>query len=186
MAEPAVIDELGPRAEALARLRVVIDDFYSRLVDDVMIGFLFAGKDRARLVEKEWEFTARFLGADLPYTGRAIRVAHAHSPILGGHFERRLQILRETLDAHRLPFHVQWTWIEHTLALRSQVTADQGSECSEIRDPPPEPSLAEQLTHAPDEPARPDEPVAADGPVALGTGRPPGKTPGLVVKLGKR
>ena len=73
----AVIDELGPRDEAIARLRVVIEDFYSRLVDDVMIGFLFAGKDRARLIAKETEFTARFLGADLPYTGRTITRSNA-------------------------------------------------------------------------------------------------------------
>ncbi len=170
----AVIDELGPRDEAIARLRVVIEDFYSRLVDDVMIGFLFAGKDRARLIAKETEFTARFLGADLPYTGRTIREAHARSPILGGHFERRLQILRDTLNDHRLPFHVQWEWIEHTLALRPQVTADRGSECSEVRPPPPEPTVADMLTQAPD--------AAPSGPV------PPAATapPGLIVKLGRR
>lgn len=171
----AVIDELGSREDALARLRVVIEDFYSRMVDDVMIGFLFAGKDRARLVEKETEFTARLLGADVPYTGRAIREAHARSPILGGHFERRLQILRDTLEAHRLPFHVQWEWIEHTIRLRPQVTTDRGSECNDIRPPEPEPTLAEMLTQLPDAaPASPRPPSTVKAP------------PGLVVKLGRR
>ena len=170
----ATIDELGPPGEALARLRVVIEDFYSRLVDDVMIGFLFAGKDRARLIEKETEFTARLLGADVPYTGRAIKEAHARSPILGGHFERRLEILRQTLIDHRLPFHVQWDWIEHTLALRPQVTADRGSECEAVRPTVVEPTVAEMLTQAPDAP--PSGPTPPKG-VAR---------PGLVVKLGRR
>lgn len=116
------------------KLREVIADFYTRLFHDVMIGFLFIGKDRARLVQKEWEFTANLLGADVKYTGRPIRAAHAASPILGGHFERRLQILRETLADHDVAPEVQKRWLEHTLALRPQVTGDAGSECDHDAD----------------------------------------------------
>lgn len=111
------------------RLREVLADFYTRLFHDPMIGFLFAGKDRKRLIDKEWEFTAGLLGADVAYTGRPIRDAHARSPILGGHFERRLQILRETLEAHEVDEAVRERWLGHTAALRSQVTRDRGSEC---------------------------------------------------------
>ena len=111
-------------------LRNVIADFYRRVMSDVMIGFLFVGKDRARLIQREWEFTARMLGADVTYTGRSMREAHKRSPILGGHFERRLQILRDTLADHDVDADVQDKWIGHTIALRSQVTADQGSECN--------------------------------------------------------
>lgn len=112
------------------RLRAVIEDFYERVFSDVMIGFLFFGKDKQRLIDREWEFTASFLGAsDVRYTGRPIRAAHAASPILGGHFDRRLQILRDAMAAHEVPAAVREAWIQHTLSLRSQVTADRGSEC---------------------------------------------------------
>lgn len=112
------------------RLRAVIEDFYERVFADVMIGFLFFGKDKQRLIDKEWEFTAAFLGApDVRYTGRPIRAAHAASPILGGHFDRRLQLLRDAMAAHAVAPAVQDAWIQHTLALRAQVTADRGSEC---------------------------------------------------------
>ncbi len=114
-----------------AKLRAVITDFYSRLFPDVMIGFLFEGKDRARLIEKEYEFTAQLLGADIKYTGRAMRAAHAQSPIFGGHFERRLQILRETLRDHAVDPEVQRAWIDHTVSLRAQITTDKGSECKD-------------------------------------------------------
>jgi hemoglobin len=110
-------------------LRAVITDFYDRVFSDVMIGFLFAGKDRQRLIDKEWEFTAHFLGADVAYTGRPIRQAHARSPILGGHFERRLRILEETMDDHGVDPEVRAAWVGHTRSLRPQVTADKGSEC---------------------------------------------------------
>jgi len=114
-----------------AKLRAVIEDFYSRVFGDVMIGFLFEGKDRQRLIDKEYEFTAHLLGADVKYTGRPMRVAHAQSPIFGGHFERRLQILRETLRDHAVDADVAAAWIDHSLALRAQITKDKGSECKD-------------------------------------------------------
>ncbi|HEX4452190.1 MAG TPA: group 1 truncated hemoglobin [Kofleriaceae bacterium] len=113
-------------------LRAVLADFYDRVFADVMIGFLFQGKDKARLIQLESELASRMLGAsDVTYTGRPMRVAHAQSPIFGGHFERRLQILRETLRDHDIDPEVQRVWIEHTEALRSQITKDKGSECKD-------------------------------------------------------
>lgn len=125
-----------------ARLHEVITDFYSRVFGDVMIGFMFEGKDRQHLIEREYEFTANMLGGDVKYTGRSMRAAHANTPIFGGHFERRLQILRETLRDNAVPPDVQEVWIDHTLALRGQITADKGSECkntSVVVAPPPAP-----------------------------------------------
>ena len=37
------------------KLRAVITDFYERIFGDVMIGFMFQGKDRTHLVDREWE-----------------------------------------------------------------------------------------------------------------------------------
>jgi hemoglobin len=113
-------------------LREVIRDFYARVFADVMIGYLFIGKDRQRLIDKEFEFTANFLGADVRYTGKPMRAAHARTPIMGGHFDRRLQILKETLADHDVPAAVRETWIRHTLALRAQVTTDPVSECRDV------------------------------------------------------
>lgn len=120
----ALYDRIGGEA-----LRAVIEDFYDRITGDVMIGFLFAGKDKQRLIDREWEFTASFLGADVRYTGRPMRQAHAASPILGGHFERRFKILEETLADHDVDPEVREAWLRHTRSLRPQVTADRGSEC---------------------------------------------------------
>lgn len=118
-------------------LRAVITDFYATVFDDVMIGFLFVGKDQATLIEREWEFTARLLGADVPYRGRPIRAAHAASPILGGHFERRAELLRQALARHQVDAEVQRVWLDHTEALRAQVTRDAGSACDAVTPEPP-------------------------------------------------
>ena len=127
--------ERGPELYAKigdAKLRAVVTEFYARVFPDVMIGFMFQGKDKQRLIDKETELAATFLGApDAKYTGRPIRAAHANVAIFGGQFERRLQILRETLRDHAIDPDVQRVWIEHTQALRSQVTRDAGSECKD-------------------------------------------------------
>ena len=145
MKDTRLFDAIGADA-----LRAVVTDFYSRVFPDVMIGFMFQGKDRQRLIDKEYELVAALLGAPgVTYTGRPMRAAHAQHTIFGGQFERRLQILRETLADHRVPAEVQHAWIDHTLALRSQVTRDRGSECA---DPVP------KLTIARAEPS-PDTPI---------------------------
>jgi hemoglobin len=120
----SLFDQIGPEP-----LRAVLTDFYGRVFDDLMIGFLFIGVDRQRLIDKEWEFTAQLLGAPVRYSGRPMREAHATRPILGGHFERRLQILRETLADHGVAAEVRDAWLAHSLALRPQITADRGSDC---------------------------------------------------------
>ena len=111
------------------RLRAVLVDFYDRVFDDAMIGFFFKGKDKQRLVQKELELALQFLGADVEYTGRPIREAHAAHRIMGGQYGRRLQILKESMAAHDLPQEVQAAWVEHTEALRSQVTRNAAGEC---------------------------------------------------------
>ncbi len=110
-------------------LRAVLTDFYERVFSDAMIGFFFAGKDKRRLIEKELEFALKLLGAPREYTGKPIREAHSSHRIMGGQFGRRLTILKETMAAHHLPQPVQEAWIEHTLSLRDQVTADSLGEC---------------------------------------------------------
>lgn len=144
MKDAALFERIGGDA-----LRTVITDFYARIVRDVMIGYMFADivrtRGRAHLVEREWELVAALLGAPgVTYAGRPMRAAHARHPIFGGHFERRMQVLRETLADHHVDAEVQRVWLEHSLSLRSQLTGDRGSECKdtgeggrEVTPPPP-------------------------------------------------
>ncbi len=52
--------------------------------------------------EMEYQLAAGFLGANIKYTGRPLDKAHVKHPIMGGHFARRRQILKETLEAYRV------------------------------------------------------------------------------------
>jgi hemoglobin len=112
------------------KLREVIDDFYRRVFVDVMIGFMFCDKDRAHLAAREYELIAALLGAPgVKYTGMPMRAAHAKHTIFGGHFERRMQLLRDVFHDHAVDPEIAAEWLAHSESLRSQITRDRGSEC---------------------------------------------------------
>jgi len=120
----SLYDELGKE-----RLHEIIEAFVNRIFDDLMIGFFFRNADRNRIKQMEFQFTARFLGADIKYEGRPLAEAHRNHPIMGGQFARRLQILRETLEEFGVPTHIQESWIAHSESLRPLITGDAGSDC---------------------------------------------------------
>jgi hemoglobin len=120
---------LHEQAGGAEKLCAVLRDFYDHVFDDVMIGYLFKGASKDRLVERELQLTLRALGADVAYTGRPIAEVHAPLPIMGGHFMRRRVLLVEAMARHDLPAAVQAAVLAHTDALRSQVTPDASGEC---------------------------------------------------------
>jgi len=120
---------LYEQAGGAEKIRAVLTDFYEMVFVDLMIGFLFKGSDKARLVEHELGLTLRALGADVPYTGRPLAEVHARHPILGGHFMRRRKLLADAIERHALPDDVRDAWLAHTDALRSVITPDHGDEC---------------------------------------------------------
>ena len=121
-----LLDDLGGEAV----LRRVIDRFLDQVFADPLIGFFFANADHERVREKEFEFAAMHLGGRRSYSGRPLAVAHSTYPITGGHFMRRLQILKETLAEFSVSASVYTHWVAHTERMRDQVTDQQGSECA--------------------------------------------------------
>jgi hemoglobin len=118
-------DQLGGEQE----LKAIIDTFIDRVFDDRMIGFFFRHADRQRIKAMEYQLAAHFLGAEVKYQGRPLDQVHAKHPIMGGHFARRRQILKETLELYHVPEPIQEVWLAHTDALRPQITSQKDSEC---------------------------------------------------------
>lgn len=102
-----------------AALSALLTDFYDRLFADIMIGFFFAPHDKQRLIEHQYDYVCAHVGQKTrAYTGRSMRKAHAHLPILVGHFDRRHQLLRDVLADHAVPTHVMEAWLELDASLR--------------------------------------------------------------------
>ena len=114
------------------RLRQIIDTFIDRVFEDRMIGFFFRHAERQRIKELEYQLAAAFLGADIKYQGRPLAKAHANHPIMGGHFARRRQIFKETLEFYRVDEGIKAALLNHTDSLRPLITPEAGSDCDPV------------------------------------------------------
>jgi truncated hemoglobin YjbI len=112
------------------KVREILQSLYDKLFDDPMVGFLFEGKDKARIVAQQLAFTCRFLGGPHTYEGKPLPVAHAGLPLLPGHFERRHLLLAQTLDEQKVPVDVKRVWLNIDQSLRPSVLAS-GEEARE-------------------------------------------------------
>lgn len=110
-------------------LKSIIDDFVDSCFADMMIGFLFARADKARVKRFEYEHAADFLGVGKSYSGRSIREAHAAHRIMGGHFDRRLTLLAAAHKKHGLREEISLAWLAHHESLRAEVTLQGPGIC---------------------------------------------------------
>lgn len=127
-AEKSLFEQAGGEG----KLKEIIDAFIDRVFADRMIGFFFRHADRGRIKEMEYQLAAEFLGGPVRYGGQPLDRAHAKHPIMGGHFARRRQILKETLEAYGVAAPVKEAWLAHTDALRPLITAEAGSGCDPV------------------------------------------------------
>ena len=108
-------------------LRPVLHRFVERVFSDVIIGFLFEGKDPARVEAHEYEHAAAVLGAAIPYTGRPIVSLHRPLRINAGQFRRRLAILRQEIDRGGGPPHIRDVWLAAQERMQAAIT--DGTDC---------------------------------------------------------
>lgn len=103
-------------------LESILQDFYSRMSRDVLIGYFFDGKDLSAIARRQKEFLMRAMGALPSYSGKPPAQAHeALAPILPGHFDRRLRILEETLRDHGVSDQDIRIWIAFESAFRDGI-----------------------------------------------------------------
>jgi hemoglobin len=131
---------LVERAGGEAGIEAILRDLYGRLFADLMVGFLFEGHDRERIIRVQTGFTRRLLGeTTAPYEGQSIPAAHAALPILPGHFDRRHHLLRQVLEAHAVDSEVREAWLRLDQALRPAVLRAGEGRIEELaRGLPPE------------------------------------------------
>ncbi len=95
------------------RLRALVEKFYQRMALDSIVGFFFAGRDLQKIVDGQTAFLMRCFGKTERYEGRPPNKAHtALPPIRRGQFNRRMQILRETLTEEGLPPEDVEAWVK--------------------------------------------------------------------------
>jgi hemoglobin len=115
-----LVERIGGRE----RLRALLVVFYERLFADPMIGFFFRGHGLESIVDGQFGFLLWAFGAEPVRTGRHPSEAHRDlPPILRGHFDRRLVVLREVLEEHDLEPAVVDAWLRVEESMRPRVQA---------------------------------------------------------------
>ena len=102
----------------------VLKDFYETMQKDILIGFFFNGHDLLHISEMQGKFLLMAAGLNSSYEGKGPSTAHTSlPPILSGHFDRRLIILKETLRKHSLTAKQVETWLRFEESFRAVVVA---------------------------------------------------------------
>ncbi len=105
----ALMIEIGGEA----KLRKILEDFYAAMAPDVLIGFFFDGKDLHHIAHQQANFLLNAAGLVDRFDGKGPSQAHLQmAPILSGHFDRRLVILRQVLEKHGLTSAQINAWVQ--------------------------------------------------------------------------
>ena len=114
--------ELYLRVGGQESLRLILRDFYQAMSHDILIGFFFTGKDLNLIAETQMSFLMRAMGAAASCSGLPPAKAHLKlAPILSGHFDRRLRILEQILQAHGVSTEDIRSWIAFENAFREGI-----------------------------------------------------------------
>lgn len=105
-----------------AGLERILQDFYQRLTQDIIVGYFFDNKDLQHIISQQKAFLMRAMGATRSYSGKPPAKAHLElPPIWKGHFDRRLRILEETLRDHGLGPDEIRVWVDFESSFRGPI-----------------------------------------------------------------
>ncbi len=96
------------------RLEAIVERTYNAAFLDPMIGYLFLGKSKARIVEMQLKFLRARFGGPKEYVasgGKDLASAHRGLGLRKGHFYRRIVLLQEAMQEENLPESVQEQWL---------------------------------------------------------------------------
>ena len=111
-----------------ARLEAIVGRLVAHFFDDFIIGYLFTGKDPARIAAHELELARAHLGGPSAYSGRPLPEVHKPLRINRGHFRRRLAIVAHVLREEGVDEAIVEEWLSHERALEPAIV--DGSDCA--------------------------------------------------------
>jgi len=110
------------RIGGFSQLLVILDEFYTRLLADILIGYIFRPFDRQKLITDQAEFVNRSLGGPYrDYEPRNLKQIHLPLKITSGHFDRRHQILKDVLEQFEVESDIKKMWLDLDLKFKAVI-----------------------------------------------------------------
>ncbi|HUF70922.1 MAG TPA: group 1 truncated hemoglobin [Longimicrobiales bacterium] len=90
----AIFERLG----GFARVRLLVSDFYDRVLESESLAPYFDGIDMRRLIDHQTKFISSVTGGPASFTDAHLERSHRHLQIRPEHFDEMSQVLVETLE----------------------------------------------------------------------------------------
>ena len=104
----------------------ILEIFYQKMSEDILIGYFFSGKDLIRIAHQQATFLLMASGLETEFKGKGPASAHTEMPpIYEGHFDRRLVLLRETLTKQGLSLEQVNTWVQLEESFRLMIVSKE-------------------------------------------------------------
>ena len=105
-----------------AQVRLIISDFYDRILDSENLRPYFEHVDVRRMIDHQTKFVSALMGGPVSFTNEHLTRAHHHLGITPEEYEEMGEIFRETLEDHDLPGADVERLHAHILSLQEIVT----------------------------------------------------------------
>ena len=94
---------LFERVGGFAQVRLIVSDFYDRILESEQLCHYFENIDVRRLIDHQTKFVSALMGGPVSFSNEHLARAHQHLGISPGEYEEMAEIFRETLEDHDLP-----------------------------------------------------------------------------------
>lgn len=94
MRASSIFEELG----GFARVRLIVSDFYEKVLASDRLSRFFDGIDVPRLIDHQTKFIAAVMGGPASFSDDHIARAHGRLGITGDDFDEMAALFRETLE----------------------------------------------------------------------------------------
>jgi hemoglobin len=115
------------RLGGFARVRLLVSDFYDRVLESERLRPYFAGIDMRRLIDHQTRFTAAVMGGPEAFSNEQMARVHARFAIRDDDFDEMASLFRDTLEDFGVVEPELGRLHAHVLSMRRYVVSTGGA-----------------------------------------------------------
>ncbi len=131
---PGINGEIGAlkttlfdRVGGFSQVRLIISEFYDRILDSEVLRHYFENVDVRRMIDHQTKFVSALMGGPASYSNEHLARAHMHLNISPGEYDEMAEIFRETLEDFEVPAVEVDRLHAHILSLQDHVISSPES-----------------------------------------------------------
>ena len=123
---------LFERVGGFAQVRLIVSEFYERILDSESLSPYFENVDVRRLMDHQTKFVSSLMGGPASFSNEHLTRAHAHLKISPEDYEELAMIFRETLEDFEVPDLDVDRLHAHILSLQEHVIGTEAHRKGEV------------------------------------------------------